>query len=103
MEKEYIDHDYTDSIVCCHCGAEWDDSFEYGEGEKQCGYCEKDVFISVHESISYSTNCADGECLFEEYKIAGSSAGVEGKIYAKCKICEFTEFIDPKFLTNQAH
>ncbi len=55
MEKE-IDHEYTDDIVCPHCGHTYQDSFEFSEsGEEKCDECKKPFSFERNISCSYST------------------------------------------------
>jgi hypothetical protein len=49
-----------DAIVCPHCGHEDRDSSEWnggdeGDGEEECGECERAFIVSRHISVSYST------------------------------------------------
>ena len=45
MDKEKIEHEYTDEIVCPYCGNEFSDSWELGDGEDigelECDECNK--------------------------------------------------------------
>jgi hypothetical protein len=51
-----IEHEYTDEIVCPHCGYEHLDSWEYSdEGETECGDCCKPFSFCRNVAISYST------------------------------------------------
>jgi transposase-like protein len=55
-----IDHDYTDSIVCPHCGAEHEDcgDWPWDSAEQcrtDCETCGKDFTVTRDFSISYST------------------------------------------------
>ena len=55
-----IDHEYTDNMICPHCGAEDVDSWEYLSGEEQLGYvecgdCGRTYNAERNISITYST------------------------------------------------
>ena len=51
-----IYHEYTDEIICPHCGEEMMDSWEYSEdGEDECWECGKKFSYSRYTSVSYST------------------------------------------------
>lgn len=55
MSKE-IDHDFTDEIVCPHCGYEYQDSYEWHDyGEEDCIECEKSFSIERITTIQYTT------------------------------------------------
>lgn len=57
MEEKEIDHEYTDEIVCPHCGYEHTDSWEResNSGDAKCHHCSKDFFYERNISVSYST------------------------------------------------
>lgn len=56
-----IDHEYTDEVVCPHCGHQHRDSYEFfGSGEEysegvQCHRCERLFDASMQIKVSYST------------------------------------------------
>jgi hypothetical protein len=59
-EREQINHDYTDEIVCPYCGHVDCDSWEFldgneGDSVSDCGKCGKTFHCSRHISITYST------------------------------------------------
>ena len=55
MSQEF-DTDYTDLITCPYCGHVDRDSWEIGEeGEWDCGSCGETMFVSIYETVSYST------------------------------------------------
>ncbi len=49
------DTDYTDEIVCPHCGHMYSDSFEVSEGEHECRDCGNAFNVERDVSVSYST------------------------------------------------
>lgn len=52
-----IDHEYTDEIVCPHCGYEHSDSWEYEEdGEEDCHECGKPFYSGRDLSVTYWTS-----------------------------------------------
>ena len=57
--KEEIDHEYTDEIVCPHCGYEFGDSWELGDGEDigelDCDGCGKNFYAERIITVNYST------------------------------------------------
>lgn len=53
-------HEFTEEIVCPHCGYEHGDSYEYGDGRKDYGriFCRKCVLEfawSRDTTVTYST------------------------------------------------
>ncbi len=51
-----IDHEFTDEIVCPHCGNEGQDSWECSdEGESVCEECRKGFDFVRNTSVTYST------------------------------------------------
>ena len=60
-----IDHEYTQNIVCPHCGEEDENSWEYelGDGDAEriaCG-CGFEFIATCHISRTYSTYGIEGE------------------------------------------
>ena len=53
-DKE-IDHEYTDEIVCPHCGYQYRDSWENSEGTCDCEECHKSFSVERDVSVTYST------------------------------------------------
>lgn len=59
-----IDHEYTDEIVCPHCGYVHSDSWEWADGEEgvfagyECHSCDAPFSFSRHVTIAYSTEKA---------------------------------------------
>lgn len=49
---------YTDEVVCPHCGHEHRDSFEMSEGRYECGDCCKPFEITRNVEVTYSTEKA---------------------------------------------
>ncbi len=47
--------DYTDEIVCPHCGYEHSDSFEMSEGEQECRDCGRPFEVTRDVQVTYST------------------------------------------------
>lgn len=52
------DTDYTDEIVCPHCGYECSDSWEMEEGRHECGDCCRPFMVTRNVSVHYSTEKA---------------------------------------------
>ena len=69
-----IDHEYTDEIVCPHCGYEYNDSIEIGDQDQDetCIECGEYFSISVHYEVHYSTDKetykAQNERLMKRYE-----------------------------------
>jgi ribosomal protein L37AE/L43A len=55
MAADEIDHNYTNQIVCPHCGEEQPDPNEYEDGEWDCIECEKPFYLRIDVSVSYTT------------------------------------------------
>ena len=49
------DHEYTDEIVCPHCGTEYNDSWEWEEGEHECDDCEHSFTVERIVTVQYTT------------------------------------------------
>lgn len=49
------DTDYTDEVVCPHCGYEHSDSWEMSEGHHECGDCCRPFEITQNVEVTYST------------------------------------------------
>ena len=55
MNKE-IDHEYTNEVVCPHCGYEHRDSWELSDaGEHECDNCGEPFLIERIVSVTYCT------------------------------------------------
>ena len=52
------DTDYTDEVVCPHCGHKHNDSWEIEEGEYQCDECDGKFHVTINTTITYSTKPA---------------------------------------------
>lgn len=55
-----FDHVFAETIVCPFCGWKDNDSWEWlngeeGDGESECGECEKPFAVSRHVTVAYST------------------------------------------------
>ncbi len=50
-----FDHEYTDEVVCPHCGYVHGDSWEMRDGETDCPDCEKSFTMERNVSVTYST------------------------------------------------
>lgn len=50
-----IDHEYTNEIVCPHCGYEYTDSWEMQDGKRNCCECDKPFSVDRDVSVTYST------------------------------------------------
>ncbi len=55
MTQPELDTDFTDEIVCPWCGYEHGDSWEFKEGEHQCGDCDRKFLMIKHVAVHYST------------------------------------------------
>lgn len=52
-----IDHDYTEEIVCPHCGFEYSDSWDFSQDfdEIDCEECGKEFEFAREVETTYST------------------------------------------------
>ena len=56
-----INHEYTDDIVCPHCGYAQGDSWEISGnedgkcGEVECAKCNKTFYYECYVSVTYTT------------------------------------------------
>ena len=50
-----FEHEYTDEVVCPHCGYTYGDSWEMGESEHDCPDCGKSFNIERTVSVAYTT------------------------------------------------
>ncbi len=60
LMADKIDCEYTQEIVCPHCGYAHSESYEFGDGgeedgQDECGRCGKEFYWSRTISVSYST------------------------------------------------
>lgn len=63
MSDKSIDTDNTDDPVCPYCGIpdpDWWDGLEPGKGdgsawEAECGFCDQSYTVTMHESITFTT------------------------------------------------
>lgn len=54
--RALIDHEYTDELVCPHCGYEVGDSWELPElGRRACGDCGKEFEYEKNVSTSFTS------------------------------------------------
>lgn len=54
--NKYIDHKFTDEIVCPYCGYEYGDSWEFDDDvELDCDECGKTFDATREFEITYST------------------------------------------------
>lgn len=63
-KKKQIDHEYTDEIVCPHCGYEFGDSWEYDEDDGEmieCQDCDKSFRLDVNYTVSYVSSKVEKE------------------------------------------
>ena len=59
-EKEEIDYEMTDEVVCPYCGYTFDDSSEFiNEGEDsfevECDECNRSFGVSVYRSVTFTS------------------------------------------------
>ncbi len=54
-EIEEIDTKYTREITCPHCGYVESDSYEFSEGEYECGECGESYEVERIVTVEYST------------------------------------------------
>jgi hypothetical protein len=64
--RDDIDHDYTQEIVCPHCGEEHGDSWEYNLGdsdtiEVECEECSEPFYATCCIEVTYSTSVITAE------------------------------------------
>lgn len=52
---EEFDTEYTEDVTCPWCGKEETDSWEFKDGEHECGWCDKPFEVYRHVSVEYST------------------------------------------------
>lgn len=50
------DTQFTPEIVCPHCGYVHSDSWEWSEGESECGDCGQKFEVVRHVDVTYSTS-----------------------------------------------
>lgn len=50
--------DYTDEVICPHCGYEYSDSWEMNEGRHECSDCERPFEVTRNVVVTYSTEKA---------------------------------------------
>jgi predicted RNA-binding Zn-ribbon protein involved in translation (DUF1610 family) len=50
------DTDYTDEVVCPHCGYKYHDSWELSDGEYECSDCGRRFNITRDIEVTYSTD-----------------------------------------------
>lgn len=56
--KEKKDCEFTDEIICPHCGFESTDSWEISNSSLiHCGACSKEFYVEVEHSTTYTTTC----------------------------------------------
>lgn len=98
-----INCEYTDEIICPHCGYEYSDSWEYGSdsediGLEECPECEKGFYATRRVEITYSTEkatygtclkCGKSETIIEDYH---SSIGKYEELCIECGNAEKLEF-----------
>ena len=52
-----IDHDYTNEVVCPHCGYEHHDSWEFPDGgEYDCANCGEPFLVERIVDVTYCTS-----------------------------------------------
>ncbi|KAA8387078.1 hypothetical protein FOH24_07220 [Acetobacter tropicalis] len=65
-----FDTDSTDNIICPYCGYEDYDSWESGDGEEEfdetCGNCGKEMHVTRHYTVSYSSKKLEAHHDFPE-------------------------------------
>lgn len=67
MEKEKIDHQFTDRVVCPHCGHKHTDCTDWhGYGVASCEACEKQFRYESEYSVSYITSKLEPEIVRKE-------------------------------------
>jgi len=89
-----IDHEYTNEIVCPHCGYKFKNSWEYtAECESDCTICckncEKEFYAGMNVEVTYSTTKARyGKCKHcGEYGVIESLHSTLGKYTDLCVEC----------------
>lgn len=70
------DCDYTDLIVCPHCGHKhsWEDAPSDDEGDISCSGCGKSFHVVVNRSVSYTSTCGRDAADCDWKQIEGRSA-----------------------------
>ena len=59
--KAGFDHEYTDEVVCPHCGYEHGDSWDMRDGEQDCSECGKPFVMERYTTVKYTTEKLEGE------------------------------------------
>ena len=87
-EKEIIDHESTDNIVCPYCGYEYWGSSEYPDSDDyfECVNCKKHFFMEIDVSVTYTTLKLQTDCGHEDLRV------YEG--YKRCDECRLFEKIE---------
>ncbi len=55
-QEKGFDHEYTSEIVCPHCGYEFSDSWEAGEGKSECYECKGKFEVERIVDVNYCTS-----------------------------------------------
>lgn len=73
-----IDHEYTDEIICPHCGHKYSDCWEWGddEGVEECYNCYKPFSWTRNITVNY---CTEKET-YQKCERCGENK-VLGKVY----------------------
>lgn len=88
----------NDDAVCPYCGHKhedmWDRSMGSNDGDSDkmvCDSCDRTFIVTVNTSISYTTDCANGE---HELVTDGKYQTVakEECRYCQCKNCQYSEW-----------
>jgi len=54
-----FNHEYTDEIVCPHCGYAHKDSWEWSDGKHECSDCGESFVMVRNITVSYTTEKCD--------------------------------------------
>ena len=94
MDKENINHEFTNEVVCPFCGYEFSDSWEFGGDEDigliNCESCEKEFYATRNVEITYSTQkAAYGTCKHcgEENVVIENYCSSNGSYKGLCVKC----------------
>ncbi len=84
-----FDVDYTEGIVCPHCGASHEASdYDHGGGVWSCDDCGKDFRYDVNIEVTFSTRCIPSDHSYGDWEFfLGSDVRV-------CDVCGHTEVKD---------
>lgn len=110
MDKDKIENEYTQEIVCPFCGIEYSDSWEYEGGKEdlgliECYECGKHFYANRQTEITYCTEKAKygtcASCKIEDTVLTeyNSSIGHYKDLCIKCGEKE-KDYLFKKYIKN---